>query len=214
MFTDRAAAGRALAEALSGRSLTRPIVLAAPRGGVPVGAEIARALRCELDVVLVRKLRHPWQEELAVGAIGEASAIVLNERIAKSVDRESLKREIERQCVELAARSERYRAIRPAADLTGRDVILVDDGVATGATMQAAIDVVRQRGAGRILVALPVAPADTLDRLKRAADEVVCLEAPTVFQSVAQFYETFSQTSDDEVVALLREFGGMDSNAQ
>ena len=208
MFTDRAAAGRALGESLAARDFVHPIVLAAPRGGVPVGAEIAHALGCELDVVLVRKLRHPWQEELAVGAVGEAGAIVLNDRIAESVDQAALQREIDRQRAELAARGERYRAVRPAADLHGRDVILVDDGVATGATMQAAIDVVRKRGARRLIVALPVAPADTLGRLKRSADDVVCLKAPTVFQSVAQFYESFAQTSDDEVIALLREFSG------
>lgn len=211
MFADRAHAGRALGEALRGRDLTRPIVLAAPRGGAPVGAEIARALGCELDVVLVRKLRHPRQEELAIGAIGEAGAIALNERIAETVDRAALEQEIARRRGELTARSERYRAARPAADVRDRDVILVDDGVATGATLQAAIDVVRRRGPRRIIVAIPVAPAETLDRLKRSADDVICLQTPTKFQSVAQFYDTFAQTLDDEVVSLLNQFGSRDA---
>lgn len=206
MFTDRAHAGKALADALAYRGIENPLVLAAPRGGVPVGAEIARRLRCDLDVVLVRKLRHPLQPELAIGAVGEDGAIALNADIARTVHPEQLQAEIDHQRAEIERRAAVYRAVKPPVDVRGRNVILVDDGVATGATMQAAIEVARQQGAARTVVALPVAPPDTRDALAREADEIVCLLTPPSFRAVALYYDDFPQLSDDDVVATLRDF--------
>ncbi|MBL0921170.1 MAG: phosphoribosyltransferase [Phycisphaerales bacterium] len=203
-FHDRAHAGRLLAERLQGLHFNDPVVLAVPHGGLAVGAEIAPALHAELDVVLVRKLRHPLQSELAIGAVGEGASPILNERCCRGLDRHTVECEAARRAREVEDRLACYRAIRPAANLSGRDVILVDDGVATGATIEAAVEVVQRRRPGRVIVALPVAPPDCLDRLGELADEVVCLESPEDFGAVGQFYERFEQIDDEQACAMLR----------
>lgn len=205
-YPDRAQAGRSLAAQLLRVEFVSPIVLALPRGGVPVAAEVARALGAELDVLLVRKLGHPAQPELAIGAIGESGPPVLNAVIARTVSRDDLDRALARERSVLAARADIYRAVRPPAALHGRDAILVDDGVATGATMRAAIAVARAAGVSRVIVALPVAPPDTAETLRREVDRLVCPLTPTYFQAVGQFYRDFGEVTDAEVLATLREF--------
>ena len=203
-FQDRAHAGRLLAERLGGLHFNDPVVLAVPHGGLAIGAEIANALHAELDVVIVRKLRHPLQEELAIGAIGEGGAPILNERICRGLDEHTIQCETARRRRDVEDRLACFRAIRPPASLAGRDIILVDDGVATGATIEAAVEIVQRRRPGRVIVALPVAPRACVDRLGELADEVVCIEQPDDFGAVGQFYDMFSQLDDAEACALLR----------
>jgi len=205
LYRDRRDAGVQLAERLASVQLHQPVVLAVPRGGVEVGREVARALGAELDLALVRKLRHPMQPELAIGAVGEGGTVVIDDRTAAGVDRDALQREIETRQGELGERSDLYRQAKSSVDIADRDALLVDDGVATGSTMQAAVEVTRRRGARRVIVALPVAPPQAVDRLKESADEVVCLMAPSDFAAVGQFYQQFDQVDDDEVVQTLRE---------
>jgi len=205
MFQDRRDAGRRLGERLADMHFERPVVLAIPRGGVEVGVETARAINAELDVALVRKLRHPAQPELAIGAVGEEGEPYVNERTAVGLDREAIDHEVRQRREELQERSSRYREAKSVASLEGRDAILVDDGVATGSTMEAALRVTRARGPRRVIVALPVAPPAAVDRLSGEADEVVCLDAPESFAAVGQFYERFDQTTDEQVVQLLHE---------
>lgn len=204
-FTDRADAGRRLAAALAGRDLGDAVVLGLPRGGVPVAAEIARALGLPLDVLLVRKLGLPGHAELAMGAIGEDGVEVVNgdvvARAGVAPDGWSAVRSRERR--ELERRAALLRAHRPAEPLAGRTAIVVDDGVATGATTRAACEVARAKGARRVVLATPVAPREVVDRLATAVDEVVCLQRPADFGSVGQHYDDFRPTSEDDVVALL-----------
>ncbi|MGZ4638806.1 MAG: phosphoribosyltransferase family protein [Actinomycetes bacterium] len=204
-FADRADAGRQLATRLGhlrGRDL---VVLGLPRGGVPVASQVARALGAPLDVLVVRKLGVPFQPELAMGAVGEGGVRVLNESVMEmaritpedfgSVERNELR--------EMARRVARFRGERPRVDLDGRTALVVDDGIATGATARAACQVARAQGAARVILAAPVAPLDQVDVLRDCADEVVFLETPGYFLGVGQFYEDFSQTTDDEVATLL-----------
>lgn len=204
LFHDRAHAGRLLAERLRGLRFDDPVVLAVPCGGLAVGAPIASALHAELDVVLVRKVRHPLQAELAIGAVGEGAEPILNERACRGLDRHTIDCEVLRREREVVDRLACFRAIRPPAALQGRDVILVDDGVATGATIEAALEVVQRRRPGRLIVALPVAPASCLDRLGELASEVVCLKSPEEFGAVGQFYEEFAQVDNESACATLR----------
>ncbi|RMH28966.1 MAG: phosphoribosyltransferase [Planctomycetota bacterium] len=204
VFRDRADAGRRLAEALRSRAFDRPVVLALPRGGLPVADEVARALGAELDVLLVRKIGHPEQPELALGAVGEGGILTLNEDLAGLVPRDRIDAIARRERAEIARRASVYRAVRPRADLRGRDAIIIDDGAATGATVRAAIAVARAAGAGRVTVALPVAPAQTVRDLGHEADGVVCLSAPESFGAVGLFYDEFGQVPDDEALAILR----------
>src|SRR5438270_2187406 len=206
IFPDRAEAGRMLGLKLSkyaGRDDV--IVLGLPRGGVPVAYEVARALRVPLDVFIVRKLGVPGFEELAVGAIASGGVRVLNEEVANALPNrdEIIEAVTAKETAELERREREYRDGRPAPEIRGRTVILIDDGLATGATMRAAVKALRQRGAAKIVVAVPVGPPDTCKEFEDVADEVVCASAPEFFQAVGQYYEDFSQTSDDEVRDLL-----------
>ena len=206
VFEDRVEAGRALARSLFAyRGATDAIVLALPRGGVPVGFEVAQALGLPLDVLVVRKLGLPGQPELAMGAIATGGALVLNEDVLRFADgREAALEQVRRrEQVELERRERQYRGARPPLQMAGRTGILVDDGLATGATMEVAVRALRGLGATRIVVAVPVASQEARDRIAAVADEVVCLEAPMFFSAVGQWYRDFGQTSDAEVSELL-----------
>src|ERR1051325_4126288 len=205
-FANRAEAGQLLAGKLldyAGRDDV--IVLGLPRGGVPVAFEVAQRLRVPLDVFIVRKLGVPGFEELAVGAIASGGIRVLNEDVARALPNadEIIETVTQREMIEVQRREEQYRDGRPAPEISGRTVILIDDGLATGATMRAAVKALRQRGAAKIVVAVPVGPPDTCKEFEDEADEVVCASAPEFFQAVGQYYEDFSQTSDEEVRGLL-----------
>jgi putative phosphoribosyl transferase len=206
MFRNRREAGRAVGERLAEMSFDNVVVLGLPRGGVPVAFEIAQALHAPLDVLLVRKVGVPSQPELAMGAIAEDDVRVVNDRVLRAVgvpDEEFVRVEAaERQ--ELERRALRYRGNRPRVDLAGHTAILVDDGVATGATARAACLVARLHGATRVVFATPVAPPSAVAELSRDADEVIALETPEAFYAIGQFYDDFGQTGDDEVVLLLR----------
>lgn len=205
LFTDRADAGERLAAALRPLQEERPVVLGLPRGGVPVAFPVARALGAPLDVIVVRKLGVPHHQELGFGAIGEGGVRVISDDIVRSsrVTREDLEAVERAEEAELARRARRFRGDRPRVDLAGRTVIVVDDGIATGATAAAACQVVRAQGAARVVLAVPVAPPDAVARLREETDEVVCLSAPRAFRAVGEWYRDFSQTSDEEVVSLL-----------
>ena len=205
-FPNRAEAGRLLAEKLekyAGRDDV--IVLGLPRGGVPVAYEVAKSLRAPLDVFIVRKLGVPGFEELAAGAIASGGVRVLNEDVLRALPNadQLIESVTERETVELERREQTYRNGRPPPELRDRVVILVDDGLATGATMRAAVAALRQRGVAKIVVAAPVGAPDTCRELEQEADETICAIAPEFFQAVGQYYEDFSQTSDEEVRELL-----------
>src|SRR6058998_178373 len=205
-FPNRSEAGRLLGVKLSkyaGRDDV--IVLGLPRGGVPVAYEVARALRVPLDVFIVRKLGVPGFEELAVGAIASGGVRVLNEDVARALPNadEIIESVTAKETAELQRREQSYRDGRPAPELRDKTIILVDDGLATGATMRAAVKALRQRGTAKIVVAVPVGPPDTCRELEEEADETICLSTPIFFQAVGQYYEDFSQTSDDDVRELL-----------
>lgn len=206
IFRDRAEAGRELASRLAGYAGRRDVVvLALPRGGVPVAAEVARALGAPLDVFVVRKLGVPGHEELAMGALATGGVRVLNDEVVASlkIPPYLIERVAAQEREELDRRERLYRGGRPPAEVRGRAIILVDDGLATGATMQAAIRAIRKRGPGRIVVAVPTAARSTAARLESEADEVVCAVRPEPFWAVGASYEDFEQTSDDEVRRLL-----------
>jgi putative phosphoribosyl transferase len=206
-FVDRVDAGRLLAEQLDAYA-GQPdvIVLALPRGGVPVASQIARRLRVPLDIFLVRKLGAPGQPELAMGAIATGGARVLNADVIDylRVPPEVIEAVAHAEQIELERREQAYRGERPTPDLHGRQVILVDDGLATGSSMRAAIAAVRTQSPARIIVAVPVAARETCEDLKREVESVVCLRTPEPFSAVGMWYENFSQTTDEEVRELLR----------
>ncbi|MFD8702082.1 phosphoribosyltransferase family protein [Kitasatospora sp. NPDC059648] len=206
-FTDRTDAGRRLAARLAHLAGPDTVVVALPRGGVPVAAEVATALDVPLDICVIRKLGVPYQPELAMGAIGEDGVRVLNEQVLRlaGVSDEQLAQVERRERTELARRARRYRGDRPASDLRGRTVVVVDDGIATGSTARAACRIVRARGAARVVLAVPVAPRDWTDRLTEVADELVCVDTPSPFFAIGEFYADFSQTDDEEVLRLLAE---------
>src|SRR6266480_4672433 len=206
VFENRAEAGRQLAEKLdkyAGRDDV--IVLGLPRGGVPVAYEVAKRLHAPLDVFIVRKLGVPGFEELAAGAIASGGVRVLNEDVMRAIPYadEAIEAVTAKETAELERREQIYREGRPPPELRGRIVILVDDGLATGATMRAAVKALRQRGVAKIVVAVPVGPPDTCRELEQEADETICLSTPQYFQAVRQYYEDFSQTSDEDVRELL-----------
>ncbi len=205
-FKDRQEAGARLARRLHaylGREDV--LVLALPRGGVPVAFVLAEQLGLPLDILLVRKLGMPGHEEYAMGAIASGGWSVLHREVLGSmgITMAAVEQVMRRESAELARRERVYRGDRPAPDFQGRTVILVDDGLATGASMQVALQAVRAGKPARVVVAVPVAPPETCRRLRQQADDIVCLLAPESFQAVGQWYEQFAQTSDDEVIALL-----------
>jgi putative phosphoribosyl transferase len=205
-FRDRAEAGRELAGALR-EYAGRPdvLVLGLPRGGVPVAYEVARELGAPLDVFVVRKLGVPFQPELAMGAIAGGGVRVLNEEVVAQagVTEVEMARVEAREREELERRERLYRGGRPELDVEGRTVLLVDDGLATGSTVRAAIEALRRRGPARVVVAVPVAPRDTCAALRAVADEVVCLRTPALFLAVGSWYASFPPTRDEEIGDLL-----------
>jgi len=206
VFQDRRDAGRRLAKQLTAYAHDPDvIVLALPRGGVPVGFEVARALGVPLDVFLVRKLGVPEHEELAMGAIASGGVRVLNDEVVEGlgIPQELIDAVAEKEARELNRREQAYRRDRPAPDVEGRTVILVDDGLATGSSMRAAVAALRRQHPARIVVAVPVAAPATCDEFQREVDEMVCAFTPEPFQAVGLWYKDFSQTTDEEIAALL-----------
>jgi putative phosphoribosyl transferase len=206
-FRDRKEAGQRLAEVLGSRAFESPLVVALPRGGVPVAVEVALALSCPLDLVLVRKLGVPQQPELAFGAVvnGDNSETVLNKDIVRAarLDDAEIASVRDRELAEIERRRQLYFRGRPRQDPHDRTVIVVDDGVATGATARAALRALRRAEPKRLVLAVPLAPADTLESLRGEADEIVCLSTPRPFRGVGACYGTFPQLDDAEVVRLL-----------
>lgn len=206
MFANRVDAGRQLGTRLAELHEENAIVLGLPRGGVPVAAQVARALDAPLDIVLVRKLGVPHQPELGMGALGEDGARVLDASLMRraGVTNAELEAVETRERAELERRTRQYRGDTPPLSLTGRAVIIVDDGLATGGTARAAITVTRARGATRVVVAVPVAPQGTMSSVRRDADRVVVLAMPSGFRALGDYYDDFRPTEDAEVVQLLR----------
>jgi putative phosphoribosyl transferase len=207
MFIDRKDAGKQLAAALEKMRPEAPVVLALPRGGVAVGFEVANRLKAPLDVIVVRKLGAPGQPELGLGAIvdGDHPQSVLNREIIQElkVSPEYLQTEIESELNEIRRRQDLYRKGRPSIEVAGRTVIVVDDGIATGGSIRAALRGVRRKRARKLVLAVPVAPPETIESLRSEADEVICLEKPALFFAIGEFYEDFDQTTDREVIDLL-----------
>jgi putative phosphoribosyl transferase len=205
-FANRRDAGRQLAAALKSLGLEAPVVLALPRGGVPVGYEVAKALEAPLDVLIVRKIGAPGQQELGIGALvdGNPPQLVMDSSLAQLVGASAdyVNWQEARQQIEIDRRRELYKSA-PHVPLAGRTVILVDDGIATGGTMRAALQALRQAGAGSVVLAVPVAPPESLLQLRPLADRIVCLATPDPFYAVGSHYSDFSQTEDEEVVELL-----------
>lgn len=206
-FKDRVDAGKQLAQALSKYKSEDLIVLAVPRGGVPVGFEVAKSLGAPLDLVVPRKIGAPDNPELAVGAVAEDGTVILNTDLVESlgISGDYIRDEAERQRGEIERRIKEYRGDRPLPDLRGKTVIIVDDGIATGATTAAAIESVRRRGAKQVVLAVPVAPPDVVTGLKEKADEVIALYTPRQFYAVGVHYKDFTQTSDKEVKTILQQ---------
>jgi putative phosphoribosyl transferase len=216
IFHDRREAGRMLARAVGAvADVADGNVLALPRGGVPVGFEVARALRLPMDIFMVRKLGVPGQEELAMGAVASGGMVVLNEAVLRAygIGREAIEGVVAREREEIVRRTGTYRGSRGPISVEGRTAILVDDGLATGATMRAAVRALRPV-ARRVVVAVPVGAAATCEQLRGEAQEVICLEAPQAFSAVGEFYRNFEATSDEEVRRLLEEAWGDGDHAQ
>jgi len=206
-FVDRRDAGRRLATALAQYKDQAPVILALPRGGVPVAAEVAKALGAPLDLVLVRKIGVPFQPELAMGAVvdGGATLVVRNEDVIETagIGDSEFQAIRDRELAEIERRRARYLGGRARAEISGRVVIVVDDGIATGATTRAALRATRARHPKRLVLAVPVAPTESLAAMREEADEVVCLESHELFGAIGLYYRDFRQVSDDEVCALL-----------
>ncbi|MBV9387332.1 MAG: phosphoribosyltransferase [Chroococcidiopsidaceae cyanobacterium CP_BM_ER_R8_30] len=208
LFRDRAAAGQLLATELTTyNNRSDLVVLALPRGGVPVGFEVAKALKAPLDILLVRKLGVPGQEELAMGAIASGGVRILNEEVvfSQGISEATINRVAEKEQRELERRERLYRDNRPALNLYGRTAILVDDGLATGSTMRAAVVAVKQQKPARIVIAVPLSSAKVCDEFKSEVDEIVCATMPEPFHAVGLWYECFLQTTDTEVCSLLKQ---------
>jgi putative phosphoribosyl transferase len=207
-FADRTEAGRQLAQRLATMRLADPVVLALPRGGVPVAAEIARALHAPLDLLLVRKIGVPWQPELAVAAVvdGEAPEIVVDEEVRAmgGIDRAYIEAQAKVELREIERRRRLYLGGRAPLVVQGATAIVVDDGIATGTTVRAALKALRRRQPAHLVLAVPVAPPDTVRALRAEVDELVCLAEPEPFHAVGAHYERFHQVDDDEVLAALR----------
>ncbi len=209
-FDDRFEAGRKLAKALARYRKQQPAVLALPRGGVPVAAEIAGALDAPLDLVLVRKIGVPFQPELAMGAVvdGDAPVVVRNEDVIESagIGETEFKAVCDRELAEIERRRRRYLGSRERVDVAGCTAIVVDDGIATGATMRAALRATRMRNPKRLVLAVPVGPTDSVAEMREEADDVVCLETHVYFGAIGDFYGDFRQISDEEVIETLKRF--------
>jgi predicted phosphoribosyltransferase len=209
-FRDRSDAGRRLAKALAGYRDRQPVILALPRGGVPVAAEVAAALNAPLDLILVRKIGVPFQPELAMGAVvdGGAPIIVRNEDVIRhaGIDESEFKAVCDDEIAEIERRRQRYLGSRQRVDVSGRTAIVIDDGVATGATTRAALRATRMRKPKRLVLAVPVAPTDSLPALYGDADDVVCLEDHALFGAIGFYYADFSQVPDEEVIEILKRF--------
>ena len=209
-FRDRSDAGRRLAKALSSYKDRHPVVLALPRGGVPVAAEVAAALEAPLDLILVRKIGVPTQPELAMGAVvdGTAPIVVRNEEVIElsGTTADEFDAACKRELAEIERRRQLYIGERSRAEITGQVVIIIDDGIATGATTRAALQAIRNRRPKELVLAVPVAPPDTITQLRPEVDALVCLETPELFGAIGYFYRDFRQVSDQEVVAILKRF--------
>ncbi len=209
-FKDRSEAGRELAKALAAYKDQHPVILALPRGGVPVAAEVAMALHAPLDLVLVRKIGVPIQPELAMGAVvdGGAPIIVRNEDVSKlaDIDEAEFKAICDSELAEIERRRQRYRGSRERVDVSGRTAIVIDDGIATGATTRAALRATRMRSPKKLVLAVPVAPTDSIAALRSDADEVICLEDYEIFGAIGIYYRDFSQVADEEVIEALKRF--------
>ena len=210
LFQDREDAGRQLARALVKYKSRHPVILALPRGGVPVAAEVAESLEAPLDLILVRKIGTPMQPELAMGAVvdGEQPVIVRNQDVIDQtgVSDETFNAVCKKELAEIDRRREHYLGNRDRADVQGQVAIIVDDGIATGATTLAAIQALRKREPKELILAVPVAPLDTLQRLLTEVDAIVCLDTPRDFGAIGYYYRDFRQVSDDEVIAILKRF--------
>jgi putative phosphoribosyl transferase len=208
MFRNREDAGLQLAQQMKGRALHDPLVLAIPRGGVPIGVVLARQLGADLDIVLSRKLRAPGQPELAVGAISEDGRTFLNEHGRRLVPQfnDYLMDERQHQLAEIAHRKALVRSVQPKASIADRTVIVTDDGIATGSTLLAALNTVRLQNPRELIVAVPVASPDRLDVIREHCDALYCLRSPPDFRAIGCYYEDFQAIADEEVVRLLREF--------
>ena len=206
MFNDRTEAGEKLADRLAQMTLQDPVVLALPRGGVPVAAPVARRLGAPLDLLMVRKIAMPGAPELAAGAVVDGGAPVFNDAMLRAMrlSEADFAGEVAEKRAEIAARQARLRDGAARVPVAGRDAIVVDDGIATGATVRAALNALRTRDPARILLAVPVAPPDTLADLGALAEEVICLHAPDPFRAVSLHYRHFDQTDDETVAALLK----------
>jgi putative phosphoribosyl transferase len=205
MFHDRTDAGRQLAEALKGYEAFKPIILALPRGGIPIGFEVAKALHATLDVLVVRKIGVPWNPEFGVGAIAPGVQIFDQPSLnALDLTPSDLKGIIEEEQLELHRRLQAYRGKADFPNISGKTVILIDDGLATGITIQAAIEAIKKLKPAQLILAVPVGPSDTVDRLSHLVDKLICLEIPSHFFAVGSFYHNFPQVSDKEVIDLLR----------
>jgi len=206
-FSDRTDAGRQLAAAVKAKAYADPVVLALPRGGVPVALEVARAIGAPLDLVMVRKIGVDFQPELAAAAVvnGDQPEIVVNEDVVKvaRVSQDYLDAQVEEKLAEIARRRQLYLKDRARAAIEGRTAIVVDDGIATGASIRAALHAMRRKSPARLVLAVPVAPAETLAALRDEVDDIVCLAAPEPFYAIGAHYADFRQVPDDEVVALL-----------
>jgi len=206
-FADRRSAGQALGESVAALGPHDPLVLALPRGGVPVGYEVAKALGCDLDVLVVRKVGAPRQPELALGAVAEGGVTVRNEDLMRhtGADEADFARTASRESKELERRLAGYRSAAAPIDPAGRVAIIVDDGLATGSTAKAGVEVLRARDAAEVWVAAPVGPDDTVEAIRALSDRVVVAHRPARFRAVGLFYRDFTQTGDDEVRELLAE---------
>jgi len=206
LLKNRVEAGKQLAQTLNTVS-ENAIVLAVPRGGVVVGYEVAKSLDIPLDVIVTKKIGAPENPELAIGAVAEDGTFILDEDLASRLDipKEYINEEVERMRQEIQRRLVRYRGNVPYPSLKGREVIIVDDGVATGSTLKAALRLLRHKGAKTVTVAVPVGPPDTIQELEKLADRVVVLQTPEPFYAIAQFYVDFTQTDDEEVAELLKQ---------
>lgn len=215
LFANRHQAADRLAAALAAYKGKHPLILAIPRGAVPMGLRLAQALGGELDVVLVRKLRAPFNPEFALGSIDESGWSYIADYAESAGGTPAyLEQETKAQLDTIKKRRAQYTPLRPPIDPAGRTVIVVDDGLATGATMISALHALRAQKPARLVCAVPVAPPDTLEKIRGYADEVVCLQTPAFFQAIGQFYADFPQVDDEEVIEILRQAGQAGSNAR